>query len=63
MMKRHDLREQVFRLLFRASFHSPEDMEVQKLLFAGDLPAEDTKEALDEDTVKYVTERCGRIQE
>lgn len=62
-MKRHDLREQVFRLLFRASFHSPEDMEGQKMLFAKDLPAEDTKEALDEDTVKYVMERCSRIQE
>ncbi len=63
MMKRHELREQIFRLLFRASFHSSEDMEEQKALFAEDIPAEDTGVVIEEEAVKIITERCSRIQE
>ncbi len=63
MMKRHELREQIFRLLFRASFHSSEDMEEQKALFAEDIPAEDTGAVIEEEAVKIITERCSRIQE
>lgn len=63
MMKRRELREQLFRLLFRASFHSAEDMEEQKRLWAEDLPAEDTQKVLDGDAVNYITARCVKIQE
>ena len=32
-MGRHEQREQVFKLLFRVEFHSPEDMPEQLALF------------------------------
>ncbi len=32
-MRRHELREQVFKLLFRIEFNSPEDMPEQLKLF------------------------------
>ena len=63
MMGRHELREQVFRLLFRAAFHAPEDMKEQEELFGEDLPAEDTQKGMDDQSVAYITERCDKIRE
>lgn len=63
MMGRHELREQVFRLLFRVEFHSPEDMTEQKSLFGSDFPAEDTAESISEKDTAYITDRCGKIQD
>ncbi|MBR1702463.1 MAG: transcription antitermination factor NusB [Lachnospiraceae bacterium] len=62
-MKRRELREQVFRLLFRVSFHTEEDMKEQMLLWAEDLPAEDTQEAFKEKDIDYITTRCGKVLE
>jgi N utilization substance protein B len=63
MMGRHELREQVFRLLFRVEFNSAVEMEEQKTLFLEDLPAEDTEHAAEEKSAVYIAERCGKIQE
>lgn len=63
MMGRHELREQVFRLLFRAEFYSAEDMEEQKTLFPEDLPAEDTAVVAGDRELAYIAERCGKVQE
>ncbi len=62
-MGRHELREQVFRLLFRVEFNSAQDMEEQRALYATDLPAEDTKQAVSEKDAAYITARCGCIQD
>lgn len=69
MMKRHELREQVFRLLFRAEFNSVSEMEEQKALFAEDLPVEDTghavsdKAGMSDKDITYIVDKCGRVQE
>jgi len=63
MMGRHELREQVFRLLFRAEFYSAQEMEEQKRLFTEDIPAEDTGHVMGGRNGAYITERCGRILE
>ena len=63
MMGRHELREQVFRLLFRVEFNSAQDMEEQKVLFMEDLPAEDTGRAAGEKDAAYIAARCSDIQE
>ena len=63
MMGRHELREQVFRLVFRADFYSAEGMEEQKRLFGEDLPAEDTGHITGEKDRAYIVERCSSILE
>lgn len=63
MMGRHELREQVFRLLFRVEFNSAQDMEEQKALFMEDLPAEDTVRAVSEKDTAYIADRCSNIQD
>lgn len=63
MMGRHELREQVFRLLFRVEFNSAEDMEEQKTLFLEDLPAEDTAVLAGDKEMAYIAGRCGSVQE
>lgn len=63
MMGRHELREQVFRLLFRVEFHSAEEMEEQKVLFREDLPVGDTGSAANEKDMAYITARSGSVQE
>lgn len=57
-MTRHELREQLFKLLFRIEFHEPEDMPEQGKLFF------ETEEVafLPEDQ-EYITEKFGKIQE
>lgn len=63
MMGRHELREQVFRLLFRAEFHSPEDLQKQMELFMTDMPVEDTAQETSEKELGYITERCEKVRE
>ncbi|MBR1771516.1 MAG: transcription antitermination factor NusB [Lachnospiraceae bacterium] len=61
-MGRHELREQVFRLLFREEFHSAEDMALQRQQFEENLPAEEDRPAISEADAVYITERCARIE-
>ncbi len=62
-MGRHELREQVFRLLFRVEFNSPQEMEEQKALFLEDLPADEEKQAARKADADYISDRCGKVQE
>lgn len=57
-MNRHTLREQVFKLLFRAEFNAPEEMEEQADLFfeSGDITATDKDR-------KAITDKCIAIVE
>ncbi len=59
MMNRHELRERVFRLLFRIEFNSPEEMPEQVRMFCED---EDYGTASEEDAA-YVSERYDRVME
>ncbi len=61
-MGRHELREQVFRLLFRAEFNSVREMEEQKTLYAEDIPAEDTGRIVGDKDIAYIVEKCSRVQ-
>ena len=56
-MNRHELREQVFKLLFRVEFNDPSEMEEQKSLFFDDedCVASDKDEA-------YITARYEKIE-
>lgn len=63
MMGRHELREQVFRLLFRVEFNSAQEMEEQRALFMEDLPAEDTVRAASEKDANYIVSRCSKVQD
>ncbi len=56
MMNRHELREQVFKLLFRVEFNEPHEMEEQKNLFFED---EDCRAG--EQDVAYITARYEQI--
>lgn len=55
-MGRHELREQVFMLLFRAEFHDPGDMTRQISLFLEDSEANATRKELD-----YIADRCQAV--
>ncbi len=55
-MTRHEQREQVFKLLFRVEFNSPEDMPEQIRLFC-----EDDEAAMSEKDAAYVSERFSKI--
>lgn len=57
MMSRRQLREQIFKLLFRVEFNAPEDMPEQKELFF-----EETESASEQDQ-KYIDEKYGKIME
>lgn len=56
-MNRHELREQVFKLLFRVEFNEPGEMEEQKNLFFED---EDLKAS--EKDMAYITARYEQIE-
>lgn len=56
-MNRHELREQVFKLLFRVEFNEPSEMEEQKNLFFDD----DECKASDKDAA-YITARYEMIE-
>ncbi|MCM1046149.1 MAG: transcription antitermination factor NusB [Candidatus Gastranaerophilales bacterium] len=57
-MGRHELREQIFKLLFRVEFNTPEDMPEQVRLFV-----EDTENPVQGKDAEYVSEKYGKIQE
>lgn len=57
-MGRHELREQVFKLLFRVEFNKPEDMPEQvKLFFEGE------ENIVYEKDVEYIRNKYLKIQE
>lgn len=57
MMSRRQLREQIFKLLFRVEFNAPEDMPEQKELFF-----EETESASEQDQ-KYIDEKYRKIMD
>lgn len=64
-MSRHELREQIFKLLFRIEFNSLEDMQEQMELFSKDnaLFAEDTEVEKTEEESAYITNKNTKIME
>ncbi len=57
-MGRHELREQIFKLLFRVEFYPPDEMPEQVSLFV-----EDGENPLREKDADYVREKFQEIQE
>jgi len=57
-MNRRQLREQIFKLLFRVEFNPAEDMDTQVELFFDD---DDTQ--FDEKDIKYIRDKYDRIYE
>lgn len=57
-MGRREQREQIFKLLFRVEFNSPEEMPDQIKLFL-----EDREAVVYEKDAVYISERFGKIQE
>lgn len=57
-MGRREQREQIFRLLFRVEFHSPEDMPEQVRLFL-----EDTETIPHEKDAELISNRVKAVQE
>ena len=57
-MGRHEQREQVFKLLFRVEFNTPEDMPEQIKLFI-----EDNEEVTYQKDADYIEKRFSQIQE
>lgn len=55
-MSRRELREQIFKLLFRVEFNSPEDMQEQEKLFFED------EEAAQEKDADYIADKYGKIE-
>ena len=53
-MTRHELREQVFKLLFRVEFNVPEDMDEQVKLFMEDIDNHASEKENEEINNKYV---------
>ena len=53
-MTRHELREQVFKLLFRVEFNVPEDMDEQVKLFMEDIYNHASEKENEEINKKYV---------
>lgn len=62
-MRRHELREQVFKLLFRIEFNAPEDMPEQLKLFWDGFGALEDEAPLGEKDALYVSGKVERIQE
>ncbi len=57
-MSRRELREQIFKLIFRVEFNDREEMEEQEQFFFSD----DELEADEKDT-EYISQKSGRILE
>lgn len=57
-MGRHEQREQVFKLLFRVEFHSPEDMPEQLKLFL-----EDRETVIYEKDAAYISSRYEQVRD
>ena len=61
-MKRSELRENIFKLLFRVEFNGEEDMKEQVKLYFEDLPLEDEK-AISEKHQRFIEEKYFAIVE
>lgn len=61
-MSRHELREQVFRLLFRAEFYPMDELEEQDTLFLEN-PAEDTPASMREKDGETIINRVRCVRE
>ena len=61
-MKRSELRENIFKLLFRVEFNSEEDMKEQVGLYFEDLPEEGAK-TISEKNQRYIQEKYQAIVE
>lgn len=57
-MGRHELREQVFRLLFQEEFYAPEEMPRQSRLYL-----EGNEEIASQKDADYIEERCRKVRE
>lgn len=57
-MGRHELREQVFRLLFQVEFHDCEDMPRQMRLFL-----EGNEEIVSQKDADYIEARCQKVRD
>ena len=55
-MGRRELREQIFKLLFRIEFNKPEEMEEQEKLFF-----EDDEKAISENDQEYIAQKYANI--
>ena len=56
-MSRREIREQIFKILFRVEFHEREDMPEQLQLFMEELGQEENKDT------RYIQEKYGNILE
>lgn len=56
-MSRREIREQIFRMLFRVEFYAQEDMPEQYELFAEDLPDDNPAD------LEYIENKIKRIEE
>lgn len=54
-MSRREIREQIFKLLFRAEFYEEEDLQEQRRLFFEELGEEDNKDT------HYIQRKCEDI--
>lgn len=61
-MKRSELRENIFKLLFRVEFNGEEDMKEQEKLYFEDLPLEDEK-AISDKHQNFIREKYHAIVE
>ena len=61
-MKRSELRENIFKLLFRVEFNSEEDMKEQVGLYFEDIQEEGAK-TFSEKNQKYIEEKYKAIAE
>lgn len=61
-MKRSELRENIFKLLFRVEFNEKEEMKEQVDLYFDDIPLEGEKTILEKDQ-KYIQSKCQAIVE
>ncbi len=64
-MGRREQREQIFKLLFRVEFNTPEEMPQQREFFLEQikLPPEDDGMAAKEKDITYITDKFERIQD
>lgn len=61
-MKRRELRENIFKLLFRVEFNGKEDMKEQVDLYFDDIPVEGST-AISEKNQKYIQDKYHAIVE
>ena len=62
-MRRHELREQVFKLLFRIEFNTPEDMPEQLNLYCNGFGTEEDAAPLKVADMEKVSDRFEQIQD